>query len=311
MLSLEDLRFFTTVARSRTLAAAARELDVTPPAVTQRLRQIEARLKVRLLDRSTRHLVLTDEGEVLATRGLAILADIDDITDTLATRRGAVRGHLRIVAPFGFGRRFVAPVVAAFQRNNPEITATLTLSENPYQLPRESWDVLVHIGELRDSSLISHRLAPNNRIVCAAPEYLQRHGTLRTPDDLRDHSCIALRENNEDVTLWHFTRPRHPAATIRIHPTMATNDGDVARGWALAGLGIIVRSEWDVADDLRSGRLVQVLRQWSPPPADAMALLGERNSRTARTSRFVAMLKASLQPPPWRTELSPKLRRAP
>src|SRR5262245_47214884 len=113
MLSLEDLRFFAIVARSSTLAGAARALDVTPPAVTQRLRQLELRLKVRLLDRSTRHLVLTDEGKILAARGGAVIADIEAITETLANRRGTVMGHLRIVAPFGFGRRYVAPIVAA------------------------------------------------------------------------------------------------------------------------------------------------------------------------------------------------------
>jgi DNA-binding transcriptional LysR family regulator len=288
------------VARSRTLAAAARALDVTPPAVTQRLRQLETRLKVQLLDRSTRHLVLTDEGEILAAHGLKVIANVDEIAETLAARRGTVAGHLRIVAPFGFGRRFVAPIAAAFQRDNPETTTTMTLSENPYQLPQESWDILVHIGELRDSSLTSHRLAPNDRIVCAAPCYLERYGEPDGPDELRNHSCIALRENNEDVTLWHFSRPRSNATTIRIRPAMATNDGDVARGWALAGLGIIIRSEWDVADDLRAGRLVQVLSQWRTPPADAMALLGERSGRTARTNRFLEMLKASLAPPPWR-----------
>src|SRR5690606_3818869 len=114
--------------------------------------QLEKRLKVQLLDRSTRHLVMTDEGEMLAARAKSIISGVDEIVEALATRRGTVAGHLRVVAPFGFGRRFVAPVVAAFQSENPETTCTMTLSENPYQLPQESWDVLVHIGELRNSS---------------------------------------------------------------------------------------------------------------------------------------------------------------
>lgn len=300
MLSLDDLRFFTMVARSRTLAAAARALDVTPPAVTQRLRQLESRLKVRLLDRSTRHLALTDEGEMLAARALPVIAELDELTETLAARRGTVAGHLRIVAPFGFGRRFVAPLVATFQRDNPETTTSMTLAENPYRLPQASWDVLVHIGELRDSSLTSHRLAPNDRIVCASPSYLARHGTPLEPDDLHKHECIALRENDEDVTLWHFSRSRNASKAIRIRPAMATNDGDVARGWSLSGLGIIVRSEWDVADELRAGRLVRVLDRWRVPPADVIALLGERSRRTARANRFLEMLKSSLAPAPWR-----------
>lgn len=300
MLSIEDLRFFAIVARSRTLAATARTLDVTPPAVTQRLRQLEAKLKVQLVDRSTRHLALTQEGEILAAYGLKAIANIDEITEILAARRGTVAGDLRIVTSFGFGRRYVAPVVAAFQRDNPETTTTLSLSENPYRLPQESWDVLVHIGELRDSSLSSRRLAPNNRIMCAARSYLQKCGEPREPDDLRKHRCIALRENDEDVTLWHMSQSTDNAITVRIHPAMATNDGDVARSWALAGLGIMIRSEWDVADDLRAGRLEEVLPQWRMPPADVIALLGKRNRRTARANRFLDMLKASLALPPWR-----------
>jgi DNA-binding transcriptional LysR family regulator len=146
MLTLDDLRFVAVVAQSTTLAAAARELDVTPPAVTQRLRQIEDRLKVRLVDRSTRRLVLTDEGELVVASARPVLEAVSDLEESLASRRGAVAGHLRVVAPFGFGRRYVAPVVSAFQQAHPEVTTALTLLETPQKLPPESWDVLVHVG---------------------------------------------------------------------------------------------------------------------------------------------------------------------
>jgi DNA-binding transcriptional LysR family regulator len=301
MISLEDLRFFAVVARHPTLAAAARSLDVSPSAVTQRLRQLEARLRVRLVDRSTRRLVLTDEGELLAERGIAVLGAADEIAEALATRRGAVTGLLRVVAPFGFGRRYVASAAAEFRRLYPESTIALSLSENPQRLPEGSWDVLVHVGELRDSGLISLRLAPNDRVLCAAPDYLRGHPEPGRPEDLRRHDCAALRENDEDVTLWRFTGPAGELATVRIDPAMASNDGDVIREWALAGLGVIVRSEWDVAEALEQGRLLRLLPEWRLPSADVTVLLGERNQRTARTSRFIEILKARLSPVPWRT----------
>ncbi|MDP3736426.1 MAG: LysR family transcriptional regulator [Hyphomonadaceae bacterium] len=304
MLSLDDIRFFTVVAGSKSLAEAARALDVSPPAVTQRLQLLEGRLKVQLVHRSPRRLVLSDEGELLMSRGLSVLADVDRIADAVATRRNTVTGHLRIVAPLGFGRRYVAPILAQFRSDHPEATVSLTLSDTPHQLSVESWDVLIHIGELRDSSMIMFRLAANDRIACASPGYLKRKGHPKSPEQLREHDCIALRENEEDVTLWRFSRGRGRGrgadATVRIHPVMASNDGDVVRSWALAGHGVIVRSEWDTYSDIRAGRLVQVLPGWRAPPADVIALLGERSHRAARTSRFLELLKQSLTPVPWR-----------
>jgi DNA-binding transcriptional LysR family regulator len=191
-------------------------------------------------------------------------------------------------------------VVSAFQQAHPEVTTALTLLETPQKLPPESWDVLVHVGEVRDTQLISQRIAPNLRIACAAPDYLAAKTPPMRPDDLARHRCIALRENDEDVTLWRFTSMEGEIETLRVSPRMASNDGDVVRNWALDGQGIIIRSEWDVADDVTAGRLVRVLPDWTPPAADIRVLMGERSGRTERTNRFIAMMKQALSPPPWR-----------
>jgi DNA-binding transcriptional LysR family regulator len=300
MLSIEDLRFFSVVAGSSSLAAAARMLDVTAPAVSQRLQYLETRLRVRLVDRSARRLTLTAEGEYLLQRCGSVLHEIDTIEGTLASRRGVVGGHLRVAAPFGFGRRFIAPVIARFRDEHPETTVSLILSDNPLRLDFQSWDLLVHIGELKDSSLMSQRLAPNERVVCAAPSYLRRRGTPLLPEDLRQHDCIALRENDEDVTLWRFADAAGAVSTVRTAASMASNDGGIVHDWALSGHGVIVRSEWNVADDLRSGALVPLLPGWHLPPADVTAILGERAQRAARTTRFLELLRRSLAHPPWR-----------
>ncbi|ANN66699.1 LysR family transcriptional regulator [Bordetella bronchialis] len=299
MLSSEDLRFFLTVAAARSLADAARTLDVTPPAVTQRLAALEKRLGIRLVERTGRRVGLTDEGHLLAARGRRICDEIGLLADALGSRRGVVAGHLRVLAPLGFGHRYVAPAVARVRRDHPEVTATLTLSDRPGRHAEDSWDVMVHIGELRDSALVMQRIASNRRILCAAPAYLRRRGAPSRPQDLRDHECIALRENDEDVTLWRFTGAQGETASVRIDPVLASTEGSVVHDWAVAGMGIMVRSEWDVAGDLRAGRLVALLPAWRLPDADVIALLPSREVRSARTSQFLACLRAQVRAHPW------------
>lgn len=300
MISTEDLRFFITLASAASLADAARNLNVTPPAVTQRLRLLETRLGMRLIDRSGRRMVLTDEGELLAVHARRICDDIGNLSDALASRRGTVAGHLRVIAPLGFGQRYVAPAIALFRGLYPEVSASLVLSDRPARVSDDMWDLMVHIGELRDSSLVSRRLAPNRRILCAAPSYLARRGEPRRPEELLTHDCIALRENDEDVTMWRFTPKHHGVpANIRVEPALTSNDGGTVRDWALAGLGIISRSEWDVAEHLHTGRLVPLLEAWMQPDADIVALISSRHGRSMRVSRFLDLLQTSTLQQPW------------
>ena len=300
MITTDDLRFFLSLASTRSLAQAARALDVTPPAVTQRLNALEKRLGVRLVNRSGRGTALTDEGRLLAQRATQISNEINDLADELAGRRGMVAGHLRVVAPLGFGQRHIAGLVAQFRKRSAGITASLTLSDGPPRLSSDDWDVMVHIGELRDSTLVAYPLAPNRRILCASPAYLARHGAPAKPEDLREHDCIALRENDEDVTLWRFKKGGGPAVGVRIAPVLSSNTGAAALQWALDGQGIVARSEWDVADHVRARRLVPLLAGWALPPANVVALVKSRQDLPARTAGFLAYLKEAFAAPPWR-----------
>ncbi|MEZ5458543.1 MAG: LysR family transcriptional regulator [Steroidobacteraceae bacterium] len=300
MLNSEDLAFFAVLAGSASLAESARKLDVTPPAVTQRLNALEARVGVRLIDRSGRRLALTDEGALVASHGTVVADALDALSEALAARRGEVTGHLRITAPHGFGREHVAPVVDAFARAHPAVTVTLELSDHPGSRLVDSSDVVVHIGSPGALDRVVTTLAPNRRILCASPRYLEAAAPIGAPTDLVRHRCLVVRENDEDVTLWRFTRRPRATATVRIHPAMSSNDGAVVRDWALAGLGVTVRSEWNVADDLASGRLRQVLPDWELPPADVVAMLAARRGRSARSQSFVTQLRTALTPPPWR-----------
>jgi DNA-binding transcriptional LysR family regulator len=172
MISSEDLRFFNVLANSASLAEAARKMDVTPPAVTQRLNALEARIGIRLIDRSGRKMTLTDEGDLVASHGTIVGEAMEALSEALANRKKAVSGHLRISAPHGFGRLHVAPVVDAFAKTHPGVTVTLDLSDHPGAQLVESSDVIIHIGPPGAQNQIVTTLAPNRRIVCASPEYL-------------------------------------------------------------------------------------------------------------------------------------------
>lgn len=299
MLTSEELRFLALLAAQGSLAAAARALGVTPPAVTQRLQALEARAGVRLLERGARRVHPTAEGELLLAEAAELLPRLDALAERLRERGGRVTGELRVLAPFGFGRRHVAGLVAAFQDQNPQLRVSLTLSERPALAAREGFDVALHIGHLRDSAMVATRLAPNARFACASPAYLKRAGRPRRPAELARHRCLVIRENDEDVTVWRF---RQGAAneSVRVEPALASNDGEVVRDWVLAGRGIAIRSEWDVAAALREGRLVRVLPSWSLPDAPVVALAPARHALPARSRAFVAFLRERLSPPPWR-----------
>lgn len=298
MLNADDLRFFIAITQSSSLAAAARQLNVTPPAVTQRLRSLELRLGVQLVDRSTNS--MTDEGELLAEQSRTIVQQIDEIEELIAQRRGKVAGHLRISAPSGFGRTYIVPTVDQFLETHPEVRVTLELSDNPIGLKPDAWDVIIHIGELRSSPLQMIQLSPNRRLLCASPDYLACHGMPQSPSDLLKHDCLGLRENDEDVTLWRLTSGSGQTETIRVNPLFWSNDGEAIRALAVRGKGIMLRSEWDVAPQIASGTLVEILQGWSPPDAPVVALLGPRNYRAARTRNFVDLLRQILTPTPWR-----------
>jgi DNA-binding transcriptional LysR family regulator len=276
MINSYDLQFFSVLSEAASLAAASRALGVSPSAVTQRLRSLESR------------------------QGKAALAQIDALTENLGRLRDAVTGHLRVAAPFGFGRRHIARVMESLRLAYPEVELTLSLFDDPAHLNSESWDVLIHVGPLTDSTMTMVRLAPNRRVLCAAPSYIERHGMPERPEDLRAHICAVIRENSDDATLWSFRNAKERDITVRIQPAMSSNDGEVIKQWVLAGLGVTVRSEWDVAEELHAGHLLELLPDWHLPDVDVVALLGSRSGRVARTARFLDFVKAALQPPPWR-----------
>ncbi|WP_175710918.1 LysR family transcriptional regulator [Burkholderia ambifaria] len=305
MLDLEDLRLVRAIGASRSLASAARLLDLTPPAVTIRLQRMEARLDVRLAVRQPKGIALTDEGQRLYQEAIEILERVEALPVNISGDHGDVQGTLRVVAPFGFGRKYVARIVRDVQRAHPKLEISLYLSESPLGSASGA-DVVVHVGTLKSSSWIGYPLAPNERFLCASPGYARRIGELNHPSDLSRYDCLCLRENDEDVPRWHFSQPgdnkgeARRTAVIRVSGALSSNDGTVITDWALAGLGIVERSEWDVAPLLANGKLVRLLPDWHLPPAPVTALLPSRTGRSARQRVFLDAAKQFLDPPPWR-----------
>ncbi|MET0349486.1 MAG: LysR substrate-binding domain-containing protein, partial [Rhizobacter sp.] len=254
-----ELGFFSTLAAAGSLSAAARELGLTTAAVSKRLTNMEARLGVALVVRTTRRMNLTPEGELYLAHARRILSEIDEMEQLLGSAKGQPTGLLRVNATLGFGRSYVAPVVSRFARANPTVEVQLQLSVNPPPLTDDLFDVCVRFGEPPEARVIARRIAPNRRLLCAAPAYLQRHGTPRTPHDLTQHQCIGIRQGEEAYGLWRLASGRGPQATVQAIKTrghLTTNDGEIAVLWALEGLGVLMRAEWDIARYLQDGRLV-------------------------------------------------------
>ncbi len=266
MISLADLQFMEALARAGSLSGAARSLNVTPPALSLRLKKLEQALGVSLVVQLAPR-ALHRRRRAPGERGAG--GPVPHRRPHRPARPGGRRpaGPLRVVAPFGFGRLHVAPLVARFAERHKSIRVTLDLSERPWT-DSEDADVVVHIGAVRDLDLGRARTGAQRSLVCAAPAYLDRRGTPADPRDLLQHDCLCVRENNEDVTLWRHKRGGRTGA-VRVTPTLTSNDGEVVRNWALAGLGL------HAALAMGCGALREARR--TPARAGAVVVRGRRH----------------------------------
>ena len=289
-----EMAFFSLLARCGSFSVAARELDVSTPAVSKRLAQMEGRLGVQLLNRTTRRVGLTPEGETYLAHARRILADIDDMEQLVSNAVATPKGLLRVNATLGFGRSHIAPLISGFAKLHPQVEVRLQLSVDPPPLSEDAFDVCVRFGELPDARVLARKLAPNRRLLCAAPSYLARQGTPRVPNDLGRHDCIGIRQGDEAYGIWRLSLGKR-VESVKVRGKLSTNDGEIAVNWALAGHGIVMRAEWDIARYLRSGRLKQVLENYRTPSADIHAVYPQRHQVSARVRAFVDYLAAHFE----------------
>jgi len=286
------MAFFVLVARHGSLAAAARALDLTPPAATKRLAQMEARLGVRLVNRTTRRISLTSEGETYLAHATRILADIRAMEDEVAGAGSTLRGLLRVNATLGFGRTTIAPLLSAFAKRHPEVEVQMDVTDRPVDLAEQGVDLAIRFGAPPDQRLNARRVMSNRRFLCASPLYLEQHGMPATLADLANpalHRCILHRQNDDAYGIWRFTQGDR-TEVVKVHGALSSNDGDIVLGWALDGHGILIRSEWDLARYVESGRLKVVLPQYTLPSADLFVVYLNRQHQAARTRAFIDFL---------------------
>ena len=289
-----EMTFFSLLVRTGSLAATARELNVTTSAVSKRLSLMELRLGVTLMHRTTRRMSLTAEGEVYLDHARRILADIDDMERLVSHARSAPKGLLRVNATLGFGRSHIAPLISQFAKRYPEVQVQLQLTVNPPPLSEDAFDVCIRFGEPPDARIIAKKMGANRRLICASPAYLAKHGTPKVPADLAHHSCIGIRQGDEAYGIWHLQFGKK-IDTVKVRGNLSTNDGEIAVAWALAGHGVLMRAEWDIAKYLRSGRLQQVLENYQTSPADIYAVYPPRHQTAARVQAFVAFVSEALK----------------
>jgi DNA-binding transcriptional LysR family regulator len=301
MIQQSDLTFFVQIVKGGSLSTAARELGVTPASISKRLSKLEAQLGVALLNRSTRRLSVTDEGELYYAHALRILADMGELERLVSNNPAAPKGLLRVNAPLGFGRTYITPIVSNFVRRFPEVEVQLQLSDHPLSLADDAFDVGIRFGEVPDTRVIATKIAPNRRLVCAAPAYLKRFGVPKVPHDLAKFNCIVLRQNEAAYGTWRFTKGRS-SETVKVRGTLSSNDGEVALNWALDGHGLMLRAEWDIAKYLRSGRLQIVLEDYASPPADIFAVYPEKHKLSSKVKVFTDFLAASFHDPNHRSK---------
>lgn len=295
MQDIHDLQIFARIVAAGSMSAAGRELGVSPAVVSKRIRRLEERLGTLLFQRTTRQLALTEAGQGFHERVLAILSSIEEAEAFVSRKSAMARGTLKITAPTTFGRLHVAPHLGRFLERNRGLTVDLQLSDAFVDVIGEGFDVAVRIGALADSSLVTRRLAPNHRFLCAAPAYLMRNGVPARLSDLEAHVCLAA--THQDI--WRLEGPEGEVA-VRAVAAVQTNSSEVVRELCLAGVGIALRSTWDVGPDLSSGRLQVVLPRYRGSRHVAVhAVYPSRRFLPAKVRLFIDHLVGLYGPDPY------------
>jgi DNA-binding transcriptional LysR family regulator len=252
-----NLRIFARVAAVQNLSAVGIELGLTPGTISKRIQALEEELSARLFDRTTRSIRITEEGTAFLAHVQRILAEFEAARASVDDKVSKPKGRLRVAAPAGLGRRYVAPAVCAFLRDYPQIDVQLDLQDRPVNLQEDGYDLAVRTGTLSDSPVIAKRLAPDRQVIAASAAYLARQGRPVRVEDLAAHSCLVL----GDRAQWTFSRGG-VEKSVRVSGPFRSNDGELLCQAALEGSGLVQASEMEILPELRSGRLMQVLSDY-------------------------------------------------
>lgn len=281
-----DMQMLVSVVETGSISAAAERLNLVKSAVSRRLAELEARLGVSLIHRTTRRLNLTDSGRAYYDRCVAILSDLEEAESAVSQAHQALRGRLKVALPHAFGLLHLAPLVQDFMTQHPEVRFEIDFNDRQIDLMQEGFDLAIRIATLADSSLIARRLAPIRHAVCASPAYLARHGTPGVAADMARHVCLAY-SNLSDPGLWPYRGPDGLPGSVRVPVRLAASSGDFLLHAAIAGEGLILLPTFYLHEAVRSGRLVRVLANHSWPEVSAYAVYPPTRHLSTRVRAFI------------------------
>jgi DNA-binding transcriptional LysR family regulator len=290
VVALSELELFRIIVEAGSLAAAAKVLKSSPPAVSRKLAALEVSLGVRLADRNARRFRLTSEGHMLFERSRDILDRLHNLESEIAAHGKLERGLLRVTAPSEFGRRHVARLIGDFTQRHPGLRAHLDVSDAGLEVIEEESDVVLRIGRPANHTAIAKRIASSRCVVCASPDYIRRKGKPEVPADIAAFDCLVLARRSGLEDLWRFERPEGGTDEVQVRPSLTSSSGDVLHSWVLDGRGISYEAGWDVGDDLSAGRLVNVLPTARPRVVELYATFAPGRPLLPRIRLFVDFL---------------------
>lgn len=295
---VQEMTSFVAVVEAGSFVAAADATGLSKAAVSRHVADLEERLGVRLLQRTTRRLSLTEDGQTFFARAKELLAAIDEAESEISARTGEPFGLLRINAPLSFGILHLAPLWGRFAERHPRISLDVTLADRVVDLVEEGYDLAVRITNLPSSALVSRRLASTRMVLCASPTYLQRHGTPKHPRELATHTVFSYSYwSTRDE--WNFTRPEGPVA-VRLNPRIHTNSGDTCRAAALDHQCVVLQPDFLIGEDLRRGTLVELMPEYRALEIGIYAVYPSRKLLPTKVRRMVDFLVEAFREPSWR-----------
>ncbi|MDF0751092.1 LysR family transcriptional regulator [Marinobacter sp. 71-i] len=296
---INDLALFLRVLDLGSISAAARSLGLSPAVGSQRLKRLERDLGARLLHRTTRQVHATPEGKLFAEQGRAMVEDLETLFCRMRQTLAHVAGPLRLTMPSTFGREYISPLLPAFLERYPEVELHVDTTDQMVDIVASGYDLAIRIGMLEDSSLVARKLANNQRILCASPAYIERHGRPETPVDLNHHQCLRLTGSQRQQDVWRLIDENGTTHAVKVTGRVQSNQGELLRDAAVAGLGIAQHSVWHIADDLRTGRLEPVLPEYAIAETGIYAVMPQRKLVPERVRAFVAFIEQHLSDEPW------------
>lgn len=294
----DDLAVFLHVVDRHSFSAAARDLQISPKAVSKQIARLEGALGTTLFERNTRNLRITDEGRAIAERARVALSVLDEVKELARGGSRELTGNIRLTAPAPFGRKFVAAAITDFSRLHPRVGFDLRLSDQIQDLYSGDLDLAIRMGELADSRLLARRVADNRRILVASPAYIKAHGSPQNPEALKNHNCLVFAYPGLLQNTWRIQKNGLEEAIV-IDGTLSSDNGDVLHEWCLAGLGISLRETWDVHEELRSGHLIRVLADWEGVASKISLVRARREPVPHRLTAFSDFLLERWRLAPW------------